>query len=71
MAEKSINVIVGHEFRREREEQGFTQGEVAKKLGMNQTRLSRIETGVYQMRLAEFEQMCLFYRLSPSYVMGW
>lgn len=44
-----------------REDSGMTQGEVASKLAMPQSRLSRIESGERRLDVVELEEMAKLY----------
>jgi len=59
-------VTVGQLIRRLRNENKLTMNELAQQLEVSQPSISRIENGLIELTLSQFEKMCFLFNLSPS-----
>jgi transcriptional regulator with XRE-family HTH domain len=53
-----------------REDRDLNQTELGKILGMNQMKISRMETGTAEPSLADLVALCQFYDVSADYLLG-
>ena len=53
-----------------REDNDFTQGEIAKVLGTTQQVYSRYETGENELPIRHLITLCKFYKVSPNVMLG-
>ena len=53
-----------------RRENGYTQEQVSKYLGITQSNLSKIENGERNFNMTLLDKLCLLYNCSPEYLLG-
>ena len=53
-----------------REDKDLNQTQLGKMLGMNQMKISRMETGNAEPALNDIRALCLFYNVSADYLLG-
>ena len=53
-----------------RRENGYTQEQVSKYLGITQINLSKIENGERNFNMTLLDKLCLLYNCSPEYLLG-
>lgn len=53
-----------------RENRGYTQEELAKRIGTKQTIYSRYERGYTQLNIELIKKLSLFYNVSADYLIG-
>ena len=53
-----------------REENGYSQKQIADYLEMDQSYISKIEKGTRKLNEASFNKLCLLYNCSPYYLLG-
>ena len=62
--------MIGKRLKQVREENGYSQVEIAKKLGKNQNTISSWETGRTQPKLKELHALCDLYNCTYEYLTG-
>lgn len=62
--------MIGKRLKQVREENGFSQAEIAKRLGKNQNTVSSWETGRTQPKLSELHSLCSIYGCTYEYLTG-
>ena len=60
----------GEKVRDLREAAEITQGELGKKLGMTQRKISYIENDKYEPSIADIRSVCLFFNVSSDYLLS-
>ena len=63
-------MIMGKRLKKLREDNNYTQEQVANFLGIDQSYLSKIEQGQRNMNSVAFDKLCLLYNCSPDYLLG-
>ena len=53
-----------------RRENGYTQEQVSKYLGITQSNLSKVENGERNFNMTLLDKLCLLYNCSPEYLLG-
>ena len=53
-----------------REENGYSQKQIADYLEMDQSYISKIEKGTRKLNEVSFAKLCLLYNCSPGYLLG-
>ena len=53
-----------------REENGYSQKQIADYLEMDQSYISKIEKGTRKLNEVSFNKLCLLYNCSPDYLLG-
>ena len=69
--------LIGCDFMKEiaervkslREEHNFSQSQVAKYLGVDQSNLSKMERGERKFKLSSLKKLCLLYNCSEDYIL--
>ena len=61
-----IAVIIGKNLKRERKIKGYTQKEVAEKMGMTQQQYSRFENGIFELNYSQIVFLCKLYDITPN-----
>lgn len=64
MKNKTIDTVIGSEFRRIRRIQDLTQAEVAKHFNWTQQNINKMERGA-SMSITRFLDYCKFYKQNP------
>ncbi|MBQ8885703.1 MAG: helix-turn-helix transcriptional regulator [Clostridia bacterium] len=62
---------VGKRLRQARKESGYTQEEVAKKMGILQPAYARYETGKIQLNYDQIKFLCDLFSCTPDYLFGY
>lgn len=62
--------IYQRRIRELREDHDYTQKEVAKYLGIEQTVYSRYERGINDMKIDNIIKLCKLYKVSADYILG-
>ncbi len=62
--------IVSSRMKRLREDNKYSQKEVADFLEMDQSYISKIEKGERNLNEVAFDKLCLLYNCSPDYLLG-
>ena len=62
--------MLGKRLKQVREENGFSQNEIAERLGKNQNTISSWETGRTQPKLKELHSLCNLYGCTYEYLTG-
>ena len=57
---------IGNNLKEARKFKGFTQKEVAQRLGMTQQQYSRFENGIFELNYAQILDLCALYEISPN-----
>ena len=66
------DVEVGARIRYLRKRRGFSQEELAKKIGYtSKTTINKIELGINSLKQSTLEQIAFALHTTPSYLMGW
>lgn len=60
---------IGDRIKRLREENGYSQTQVADYLGIDQSNLSKIERGERKFKLGLLKKLCLLYNCSQDYIL--
>ncbi len=60
----------GEKLRLLRETVDLTQGQLAKKLGMTQRKISYMENDKYEPSMDDIVSLCLFFKVSSDYLLG-
>ena len=60
----------GEKIRNMREDKDMNQTQLGSALGMNQMKISRIETGSAEPALADIVALCRFFDVSADYLLG-
>lgn len=61
---------IGARLKRLREENNYSQEQVANYLEIDQSYISKIEKGKRNMNEVIFDKLCLLYNCSPNYLLG-
>ena len=61
-----ISKIIGNNLKAERKIKGYTQREVAEKMGMTQQQYSRFENGVFELNYSQIIFLCHLYDITPN-----
>lgn len=59
-------ITTGHLVRQLRNENKLTMNELAQKLDVSQPTISRIENGLIELTLSQFQKMCDVFEITPS-----
>ena len=62
-------IEIGERIKRLREENGYSQTQVADYLGIDQSNLSKIERGERKFKLGLLKKLCLLYNCSQDYIL--
>ena len=62
--------VVGQNLKKLREENKYTQEQVANYLGITQSNLSKIENGERNFNMTLLDKLCLLYNCTPEYLLG-
>ena len=65
-----MNNTVGEKLYQLRRENGYTQEQVSRYLGITQSNLSKIENGERNFNMNLLDKLCLLYNCSPEYLLG-
>ena len=65
-----MNKVIGKNLKELRRENGYTQEQVSKYLGITQSNLSKIENGERNFNMTLLGKLCLLYNCSPEYLLG-
>jgi transcriptional regulator with XRE-family HTH domain len=65
-----MNKAIGKTLNELRRENGYTQEQVSKYLGITQSNLSKIENGERNFNMTLLDKLCLLYNCSPEYLLG-
>ncbi|MBE7093091.1 MAG: helix-turn-helix transcriptional regulator [Clostridiales bacterium] len=57
---------IGNNLKEARKFKGFTQKEVAAKMGMTQQQYSRFENGVFELNYQQILFLCQIYEVTPN-----
>ena len=57
---------IGNNLKEARKFKGFTQKEVAEKMGMTQQQYSRFENGVFELNYQQILFLCQIYEVTPN-----
>lgn len=60
---------IGERIKNLREENGYSQTQVAEYLGIDQSNLSKIERGERKFKLGLLKKLCLLYNCSQDYIL--
>lgn len=60
----------GNRLRYARKQKGFTQVELAEKLGLTQTSYQRMETGKHDIKLSTIYNICKTLNISSDWLIG-
>lgn len=66
----TINQKIGGNLKAARIQKGFTQSEMAKKMGILQPAYARYESGKIQLNYEQVEELCNYLEITPSYLWG-
>ncbi len=66
----SGGMTFGEKLRLLRETVDLTQGQLAKKLGMTQRKISYMENDKYEPSMDDIVSLCLFFKVSSDYLLG-
>lgn len=69
MKEMRWNKMYG-KLKKLREENGYSQKQIADYLEMDQSYISKIEKGTRNLNDVSFDKLCLLYNCSPDYLLG-
>lgn len=53
-----------------REDRDYTQEKIAKILNTSQSNYSKYEKGIIQPSIDQIIKLCIFYNISPEYILG-
>lgn len=63
-------ITVGQLVRRLRNEHKLTMNELAQQLDVSQPTISRVENGLIELTLSQFQKMCVVFNLTPTQFFG-
>ncbi|WP_113975272.1 helix-turn-helix transcriptional regulator [Nocardia puris] len=69
-AAKAVDRALGRNLRTARIHEGYSQGELADLVGMNQKTIGRLERGERPMTMDQMYKLCLVLKIKPSTLMA-
>ena len=66
----TMELTFGEKIRLLREERELNQTELGSAVGMTQRKVSYLERGEYEPSLEDLRALCLFFRVSADYLLG-
>lgn len=66
----AMELTFGEKIRLLREERELNQTELGRAVGMTQRKVSYLERGEYEPSLEDIRALCLFFRVSADYLLG-
>lgn len=64
-------IVLGEKIREKRLERGWTQPELARRMGCNKSTILRTERGEYDLAQSRISEFARVLGTSPGYLMGW
>ena len=64
----TINQKIGHRLKTARLNKGFTQKEIAQKMGILQPAYARYESGKVQLNYEQIQELCKLLDITPDYL---